>query len=319
MIENLQSYFTFEYILFASLLAILLLLYLAYKFDGPSRKLGIYFVLQGKVIGILQAIYNDLLGFWKFIFTKPIEDLAEKFNERQFNLFISFATGLAIIIAIFSFAGTYKASSEYAIKHGFGIASYFIPISVDLIVVMLGLVTLAYSFTGSKKPGYVGLGIIISVLISGYFNVQHAYEMGDAQGFETFLLGAIFPVSLGVSIELVATLIIFRVKRTTLIDTNEQLQNQIDCLQNELESLQGEISNEKEVLANLIQKVASRKEQSKKPVTKQDEEISTKDKVADLLEVDMEVKDIAKALKVSTQTVYNYRKELTQTNGSAKK
>jgi hypothetical protein len=262
--------------------------------------------LQSQVIKILQAIYNDLLGFWKFIFTRPLENIAEKFNERQFNLFISFATGLAIVIAIFSFAGTYKASSEYAIEHGFGLASYFIPISVDLLVVMLGLVTLAYSFTGSKKPGYVGLGIIISVLISGYFNVLHAFQQGNSQGFETFLLGAIFPISLGVSIELVATLIIFRVKRTTLIDSNEQLKDRIK---------EGEITSGKETLSDLVQRIENRKAQNRKKIANQDEEVSTRDKVSDLLIAGKEVKEIATALNVSTQTVYNYRKELQLENG----
>jgi hypothetical protein len=304
-----------QHIIFIGIAASILILYAIYKLDKPGRQIGIYFSLQASLIKVLQVVYNDLIGFWKFIFTRPLENIAEKFNERQFNLFISFATGLAIIIAIFSFAGTYKASSEYAIEHGFGLASYFIPISVDLLVVMLGLVTLAYSFTGSKKPGYVGLGIIISVLISGYFNVLHAFQQGNSQGFETFLLGAIFPISLGVSIELVATLIIFRVKRTTLIDSNEQLKDRIKDLQSELQSLQSEIASGKETLSDLVQRIENRKAQSRKKVAKENEDVSTRDKVSDLLVAGKEVKEIATALNVSTQTVYNYRKELQLENG----
>lgn len=314
-LDQLNVYLTFEYISLAVALLIALILYIAFKFDKGGREQGLFYSLQDSAIGFFGAIGKELNDFGNYLFGQKRREIIASFDEGRFDSAIQTCVKLGFFIAVVSFAGTYKATYEFALDRGFGLASYGMPIALDLFTILLGYVIYTFSLSGEKKPFAVSLGLFTTASLSTWFNIQHAQDASESFTRSITLLGAIFPLALACSIELISLLNRLRLQRSALVKSSEDIANEIAMKKTEFAQLQNEIAQASERLSTII--AASQKRELQDSAS--DSEVSTRDKVKDLHLAGKKPTEIADILDVSTSLVYQYRREIeneiAQTNG----
>ena len=214
------------------------------------------------------------------------------------------------MIAIVSFIGTYRATANYALEHGFGFASYGVPIVIDLFTVLLGYVIYAYSMAGIQKPAPLTVGLFTMAVLSTYFNIQHARQVNSTVSIAITLLGAIFPVILAFTIELISTMNHLRLKRSSLLQSDQQLVQAIAQKQKMLEKLDTKIVQAQETLSEIIvrQTVQPKRKKQSRSEDKNGSS-TTREKVKDLQLAGRSASEIAELLKVSKSLVYTYMRE----------
>jgi Trp operon repressor len=222
------------------------------------------------------------------------------------NKAISILTaGLVFLVAIGSFALSYSALQDLAVKNGIeGTLSYIWPLLIDasLIVFSLAVVN-AYLQSESTWRQWALVGIYSIATVS--FNVAHAPDNLQAQ-----IVAAIAPVSLFFSFELLMNELKISVKKHGLaegitamsqelsrlesdvsqkVQKVESLDKRIDTLRSEIEELQAQTSGSNGLhLAN---------------ETRQAQIAERREKVHELVQQEVSQADMADELGVSVATI----------------
>lgn len=300
-----------NYIILGIITCVLFILYIAYKLsDNDTRGLIPRFLSW--LGGIAAIVYQDIEGFIVYLIGKAENQMMTVFDERSFDNAIKIAIKAAVFIAVVSFAGTYRATANYAVNHGFGMASYGIPIAIDLFVILLGYVIYAFSMAGTKQNPLLTIGLFTMAGLSTYINIQHALaEDGSNAGFSITILGAVFPVILALAIELVSMLNRLRLRRSTLIKTESDLQDAIDALKEKRNDIYSEIAQAQEKLAVIIERqtaIAKQPKQSSVPV--EDSEKPTREIVRDYHLAGKSAAEITELTGKASSTIYQHLRNI---------
>lgn len=299
---NLISPYHIAIAIFGFGLTILYASYQIAKRKNSLPKVGLFFVLQNKIFAFVKVIFDDLAGFWQYIFAQPMQQFLSKFDERNFDRLFKWSIWGVILVVLFAFVGTFINTQSYAAQHGLGFESYLLPFSIDLVTVMLGIAATAFSLTGTKKPAFVGFGIVGFVLLSSYFNVQESIAREGGLTLSALVIGLAFPGTLAAAIEIIQLLIGQKLQRSELVQSNEELHTQLGKLQKEILHAQAELTQLEEKLAQKKGVKPSKKElvhaQLEKGVT--------------------DIETIAKQTGAAERTVYAYIREYDIKNQNGK-
>lgn len=299
---NFISPYHIGIIIFAVIILALYTSYQVKKRKNSLPKIGLFFVLQDKIFAFIKIIFDDLAGFWQYIFAQPMQQFLSKFDERNFDRLFKWSIWGVILVVLFAFVGTFINTQSYAHQHGLGFESYLLPFSIDLVTVMLGIAATAFSLTGTKKPAFIGFGIIGFVLLSSYFNVQESVTREGELTFSALIIGLAFPGTLAAAIEIIQLLIGQKLQRSELVQSNEELHAQLETLQKKIEYAQTE-------LAQLEEKKAQKK----------GKKLSKKELVHAQLEKGItDIEAIVKHTGAAERTVYAYIKEYDIANQNGK-
>jgi len=140
------------------------------------------------------------------------------------NKAISLTTaGLVFLVALGSFALSYNALRDMAIRNGIeGTLSYVWPLLIDLALIVFSLsVVNSYLQSETTKKQWALVGVYTVATIG--FNVAHAPSSFQAQ-----IVAAIAPISLFFSFELLMSQLGNSVKRSSLVQSIEQLEQALE-------------------------------------------------------------------------------------------
>ncbi len=217
-------------------------------------------------------------------------------NEAKGNdgLYLA-ATILNVFLSVFllaiSFAGSFTAATDYAIKNGIDPSvAIWIPVSVDGFILLAVLVSFGASLVGASA-GIARLLIFSFTAISVIFNVAHIAKAGNAD-LQHILLGAIFPVVVFLASEVTSHQISAYIKRKDTLKTNQVLAKEIETLRQEKAILPQEIRQKRQAM--LTEAQASVKA-----------DIATLDTQRDTLQADVhKIETRLKVLSQKTENIY---------------
>lgn len=300
-------------ILYGLVAIAVLVLYIMYKLSDDKTR-GLIPLFVGWLSSVLAIVYRDIEGFIIYLIGKAEARMMTVFDEAAFDNAIRIAVKVAVFIAIVSFVGTYRATANYALSHGFGFASYGVPIAIDLFVILLGYVIYAFSMAGTKQSPLLSIGLFTMAGLSTYFNIQHARQADQSVNFSITILGAVFPVILALAIELVSMLNRLRLRRSTLIKSESALLESIKNRTNELSELESQIEAAKKSLSEIRTKQKSERQPQK---VRKASPKTGKEKVRKLLDDGLKPVEIIEKTGLANSTVYQYVNEFSQNgNGS---
>lgn len=300
-------------ILYGLAIIAVLILYIMYKLSNDKTR-GLIPLFVGWLSSVLAIVYRDIEGFVIYLIGKAEGQMVTAFDEAAFDNAIRIAVKAAVFIAIVSFIGTYRATANYALLHGFGFASYGVPIAIDLFVILLGYVIYAFSMAGTKQSPLLSIGLFAMAGLSTYINIQHARQADESVSFSITILGAVFPVILALAIELVSMLNRLRLRRSTLIKSESDLLRNIENRTNELSELESQISDAKKTLSEIR---AKQKSETKPQKVRKASPKTGKEKVRKLHDEGLPPVEIIRQTGLANSTVYGYIGEFNRNgNGS---